>query len=671
MSELRRGATTYRALPVRTGNDPLTIMAVGVLIVTVLYFGREIFMPIALAVLLAFALAPLVRVFRNWHLPRVPAVLAAVLLAFTAIGVLAWIMASQVTELAADLPRYQETMRAKIVSLKGAAAASDAMEQAADVLARLGQELQRPDPADAAAAAAAVEDPRPPLPVVVRDPPPGPFDTLGALIEPLLHPFAMTGIVIIFVIFILLQREDLRNRFIKLVGSGDLTKTTEALDDAANRLSRLLLTQLGLNTLFGILIGVGLTLIGVPIAALWGLLAGVLRFVPYIGAVIGAAMPVVLAAAVDPGWSMLVQTALLFVVVEPIVGHFLEPMVYGRSTGLSPVAIVVAATFWTWLWGPIGLVLATPMTVCLVVLGRHVKGLSFIEILLGDRPALSPPELFYQRMLAGDAAEVTAVGEEFLKERSLSEYYDRIAIPGLRLAQADVERGVLGRDRLARIRDTLDEVVEDLDSYEDVDPPKSRRTDDAEAAAAVDAVADEAELPILAPADLPESWRTGTPVLCLAGGTPLDEAGATILSRLVAKHGIAARSETADAISARRIFELAGSGTSVVCLSFFGAPVAHMRHSVRRVRRRLPDAAVVLCDFGSADGPPVADLAASTEADTVATSLKAALAEVVRIAAAARIPPLEGEIPEAVEAALEATAGEPGAPASLATGEGR
>ena len=262
----------------------------------------------------------------------------------------------------------------------------------------------------------------------MRQPDPGALESLKALISPLLHPLATTGIIVIFVIFILLQREDLRNRLIRLAGSHDLQRTTAALDDAANRLSRLFLIQLLLNGTFGVIIGTGLWLIGVPSAILWGILAAVLRFVPYIGAAIAAAFPLALAVAVDPTWSMLLWTLALFLIVEPIVGHVIEPMVYGHSTGLSPVAVVASATFWTALWGPIGLVLATPLTVCLVVLGRHVERLEFLDVMFGDRPALSPPEIFYQRMLAGDPTEASDKAEEFLKERSLAPYYDEVAL---------------------------------------------------------------------------------------------------------------------------------------------------------------------------------------------------------------------------------------------------
>jgi predicted PurR-regulated permease PerM len=361
------------------------------LVIAGLFVGREVFVPVALAILLSFVLAPLIRLLQKVHVPRALAVIGVVLVAFAGITALATVMATQVTQLAGDLPRYQLTMREKVQSLRGSAAGSSALERAADVLQDLGKELDRPQadaarPANPLAPSTGSSGEVRPIPVEVRQPDPGALQTLGAFITPLIHPLATTGIVIIFVIFILLQREDLRNRLIRLAGSHDLQKTTAALDDAAGRLSKLFLTQLALNAAFGTVIGVGLFFIGVPSPVLWGILAGILRFVPYIGAFISAAFPLALAAAVDPGWSMLLMTAALFIVMEPLAGHVVEPLVYGHSTGLSPVAVVVAATFWTWLWGPIGLVLATPLTVCLVVLGRHVERLEFLDVMLGDRP---------------------------------------------------------------------------------------------------------------------------------------------------------------------------------------------------------------------------------------------------------------------------------------------
>ena len=425
-------------------------------------------------------------------------------------------IATQVGELAGDLPRYQVTMREKIKSLRGTTATSRTLERAADVLQDLGKELNKPkDPHHQFSASDSPVQEAKPIPVEVRQPPPTALESIAALISPLLRPLTTTGIIAIFVIFILLQREDLRNRFIKLAGSHDLQKTTAALDDAATRLSRLFLIQLALNTAFGVVIGTGLWIIGIPSPVLWGILAAVLRFVPYIGAVISAVFPLTLAAAVDPGWSMLLWTAALFLVVEPVVGHVIEPLLYGHSTGLSPVAVVASATFWTALWGPVGLVLATPLTVCLVVLGRHVERLEFLDVMFGDRPALSPPELFYQRMLAEDPAEAVDKAEEFLKEQPLSTYYDEVALPGLKLAQNDIVRGTLDRAQSEKIKAAVIEVVDDLADQGDR-KPVTETTQDAEAAAAIETV-DEVgpDLPVLKREELAPEWQADTPCSAL------------------------------------------------------------------------------------------------------------------------------------------------------------
>jgi predicted PurR-regulated permease PerM len=258
----------------------------------------------------------------------------------------------------------------------------------------------------------------------VRQPSPTTFELINRYLSPALSPFATLGIIFVVAIFVLLQREDLRDRLIRLAGAGDLHSATVALDDGGRRLSRYFLTQFAINTSFGCIIGVGLYFIGVPHPALWGILSALLRFVPYIGSFLSALFPIALAAAVEPGWSMMIWTIVLYVVVETLAGQAVEPLLYGHSTGLSPVAVVVAAIFWSWLWGPIGLVLSTPLTLCLVVLGRHVKRLEFLEVLLGDRPALTPVESFYQRVLAGDADETREHAETLLKEHSLSTYYD-------------------------------------------------------------------------------------------------------------------------------------------------------------------------------------------------------------------------------------------------------
>jgi hypothetical protein len=381
-----------------------------------------------------------------------------------------------------------------------------------------------------------------------------------------------------------------------------------------------------------VVIGTGLWLIGTPSAILWGILAAALRFVPYVGAVIAAAFPLALAVAVDPGWSMLLWTLALFLVVEPVVGHVVEPMVYGHSTGLSPVAVVASATFWTALWGPIGLVLATPLTVCLVVLGRHVERLEFLDVMFGDRPALSPPEIFYQRMLAGDPTEAAEKAEEFLKERSLASYYDEVALKGLQLAQADAERGALDHERLIKIRDAVSEFASDLSDQDDRPPPKGASTTDAEASSAVESVAENAAnetLPILEKEALPPEWLGEHPVLCVAGRSLIDVAAAIMLAQLSTAHGLAARVEPAEALSTRNVFSLDTTGVTMVCLVYLDpSGPAHMRYSVRRLRRKLPTATIILgCWLKEIDPAALEALRENAKADLVASSV----AEAVRL----------------------------------------
>ncbi len=569
---------------------------VTAIIIGALYFGRELFVPIALAILLSFVLAPLTRALQNWHVPRGLSVVVVVLLAFLTIFAMGGIIATQVAELAGDLPRYQLTMREKVKTLRGTAATSSTLERAADVLQDLGKELNRPkETAPTLGQPASPGQEVKPIPVEVRQPPPTALETIAALITPLLRPLTTTGIMAIFVIFILLQREDLRNRFIRLAGAHDLQKTTAALNDGASRLSRFFLVQLALNVGFGLVIGVGLWVIGVPSSALWGILAAVLRFVPYIGAFISAVFPLTLAAAVDPGWSMLAWTAALFLVAEPLVGQVIEPLAYGRGTGLSPVAVVASATFWTALWGPVGLVLATPLTMCLAVLGRHVERFEFLDVMFGDRPALSPPELFYQRMLADDPAEAVDKAEEFLKERPLSSYYDDVALPGLRLAHSDLLRGALEPDQAEAIRASVAELVDDLEDWDDRTPVREI-TRDAEAAAALETAKDPtSDLPVLDKNDLDAKWQAATPILCVAGRGPLEQAAAMMLAQLLEKHGLGARVEGAETIASANIFHLETAGVALVCVVYLDADSpAHMRYVIRRLRRRLPQAQIML-----------------------------------------------------------------------------
>ncbi|MBL8588716.1 MAG: AI-2E family transporter [Methylobacteriaceae bacterium] len=591
------------------------------MIVAGLYVLREVLMPLALATLLSFVLAPVVKALTRRRAPKGLAVPLVVIAAFAGLFALGSVFAGQVGQLAADLPAYQTTLKEKLKTLRGAATSSSSLGKASEMLQDLARELDADEvkPPAQRPAAPTLETRRGPdgallpIPVQVHEQK-GAIAALAAMIAPLVHPLATTAMIVIFVIFILAQREDLRNRLIKLAGSRDLHRTTAALDDAAHRLSKMFAAQLALNSAFGVIIGVGLWLIGLPNPLLWGVLAGVLRFVPYIGAFISAAFPAILAVAVDPGWTMLIWVLALFLVVEPLVGHVAEPLLVGHTTGLSPVAVVVAATFWTWLWGPVGLVLATPLTICLVVMGKHIEGLRFIDTLLGDQPALSAPELFYQRMLAGDPIEATAQVETYADDNRLLDYYDDVAMSGLRLAQRDLDRSMLDPARVRRVRASVQELFAGFDD------------DEAPARAAADAADGKRPLLRLKPDDLDESWRAPTPILVIGGRTPLDEAAAIPMADAFNRAGLGAKVLPAETLQAAGLARLETTGVRMIVLSFLDdSSESAMRFAVRRLRVKAPQARIVLAIWADPDETiDRAHLKAATQADLIALSVREA-----------------------------------------------
>lgn len=587
--------------PIKLHQAPGTALinlGVAALIVVGLYFGREIFVPLALAILLSFVLAPFVGRLQHWRAPRTLAVLGVVVIGFAIIFSLGGLMVSQAGKLAEELPGYQKTLRDKIESFRGLTAGSGTLERASKVLKDLNAELSNPrsgeTPATAAPDGLTRQPNDKPVVVEVRQPDPGALSTLVAIIQPLLQPLTTTGIVLIFTIFILLQRQDLRNRLVRLAGSHDIQRTTAALDDAGERLSKLFLTQLIFNACFGFTVGVGLWLIGVPSAPLWGLVAMIMRFVPYIGALISAIFPLILAAAVGPDWQMLILTALLFFVIEPLAGQGIEPLLFGRSSGLSPVAVVVAASFWTWLWGPVGLVLATPLTVCLVVVGRHVERLKFLDVMFGDQPPLTPPQLIYQRMLVGDPVEASEQASQFLKTGTLDDYYDATLLGGLLLADADRKLGRLDDERISRIVETVQDLTSDLEAYQDVED-----TTVADAPGIGQLSASQTDV---GEANVAPEWAAPGAVLCIPAGGRLDEAGALVLAQLLRRRGYGATAETADALSMARIFSLDLSAAKVICLCYLDGPSqAKIDYAVRRLARKSGQARIVVALL---DGTP-------------------------------------------------------------------
>ena len=621
---------------------PIFVALASVLLVVAvmaaLYLGRDILVPVTLAILLSFVLVPAVRALRRLRVPRAAAVLLVVTVAFGALFGIGSLIASEGAQLASDLPRYSLTMRDKVAALRGATAGTGTLSRIMDLVQDLGTALQPPPPVEVKGDPGSATHP---LTVEIKAAKAGLIETVQTFAGPVLHPLATTGLILIFTIFILLQREDLRNRAIRIAGSGDLRRTTAAIDDAASRLSRFFLAQLALNIAFGVVIGFGLWLIGVPSPTLFGVLAAVLRFVPYVGAAISALLPLIVAAAVDPGWSMVIWTAILFVVVEPVCGHVIEPLLYGHSTGLSPIAVILAATIWTFLWGPIGLVLATPLTVCLVVLGRHVERLWYLDVLLGDQPALMPPEIFYQRMLAGDPAEAVDQGREFLKERALVTYYDEVVLAGLLLAQEDLSRGTLDRGRQQEVGTAIRTVVDRLGAAPVLRPRRGKaRMASREAAAAVAAAGPDRQVAgvVLGRDDLAPSWRGETPVLCVSSRGPFDEAATLMLAQTLGRHGLQAQVMALKALreGARpeRIEEVA-----LICFSYLEpVSLSQIRFTVRQARAAVPGVRILVGFWRERDPASLERLRRAVSADILVTSLNEALAAVLAASRAAETP---------------------------------
>jgi predicted PurR-regulated permease PerM len=620
--------------PPLPGLNSLVTLVAMVVTVAGLYFAREVLIPITLAVLLSFVLAPLVGVLRRAHVPNAPSVLLAVVLGLAVLGVIGSVIGLQVASLANDVPRYAGTIETKIGSLRSAT-----LGRLTFVTKTVTQQVAKTvAPAAPDAAAPALPGAPKPMPVQVQPATPGPLELARTVLEPILAPFESALIIFIVAVFILMQKEDLRDRLIRLFGSGDLHRTTTAMDDAAGRLSKYFLAQLGINAAFGAVVATGLFFIGVPSPILWGVLGALLRFVPYAGALLAALLPIALAAAVDPGWTMVLWTAGLFVATELVTGQVIEPFVYGHSTGLSPVAVVVAAIFWSWIWGPIGLILSTPLTLCLVVLGRYVDKLEFLDVLLGDRPALTPIENFYQRMLAEDPDEALQQAELLLKERSLSTYYDEVVLKGLQLAANDAQRGVIDDGKMERIRSSVQAVVDDLAGHDDRDPAPEEKEQAKNVASKAEREIPKPAAPSAAapePDVLAPAWQSAAPVLCLAGRGPLDDATSSILVQLLGKHGLGARLASHDAASRNGIATLDIDGIAMVCISYLeisGNPAA-LHYLVRRLKHRMPDVPVLVGLWPMEDAVLKDDrMRKVIGADHYTTSLREAVETCVRVA---------------------------------------
>jgi predicted PurR-regulated permease PerM len=447
-----------------SSSKSLTLIAI-VLTIAALYLGRRVFIPLALAVIFSFLLAPAVTLLEKIRFGRVPAVIVVLLVSLTLAGAFSYGVAIQLVEIMIEFPDYKANLDAKIQSLHPAkngslSKATATMQELNKELAAVPEAINSNNTQDKQKGAG--RPVRSIVPVQIAAPPTNLFQDLREMLGPLAGPFETAAIVIIFTLFMMVKREDLRNRAIRLAGRGRLTVVTQALDDAGKRLSRYLLLQFLVNGGYGLLYGGALYFIGVPHALLFGVLAGLLRFVPYIGALIAAALPTLMALAVYPGWHHAGLTFGAFLVLELLISNIVEPLLYGAHTGISSLAILVAAVFWATLWGPVGLILSTPLTVCLMVLGRYAPQLNFLEILLGDEPVLPPEQQFYQRLLALDPEEARRIAEEHIKENPVASLYDSVLIPALKLAEQD--RNIYNIDDEAKglMLQGIQEMVEDM-----------------------------------------------------------------------------------------------------------------------------------------------------------------------------------------------------------------
>ena len=580
-------------------------VVVAIAIVAALYFARDVFVPLAMALLLTFALSPLVTWLHRTGIPKAVAVIGVVAMAFLVILIFVSIVVSQLTVLAQNLPSYQYNIEAKIRTVKEAQSGNSIFDRGARMLKRFSDEIGRSDeverfqldtepkpdpqhqpPQNVEASQRHDEtplrgqEPDKPVPVEIKSPPPDPLMILQTFAGPLIQPLATIGIIIVVVIFMLMRREDLRDRFIRLVGASDIHRTTTALHDAGKRVGQYLLMQLIINISFGVPVGIGLWFIGIPNPMLWGMLAIVLRFVPYIGPIIAAAFPLILSLAVDPGWTLLIWTGALFIVLELISSNIMEPLLYGSKTGLSPVAILMAAIVWTWIWGPIGLILSTPLTVCLVVLGRHVPQFEFLDVLLGNEPVLSPPQQLYQRLLSADPDEATEKAEEFLQTSTIEDYYASVAMPALFLAENDRKRGVLDGARRDRVAQGIILLVENLSDHEDDEEVEA----ESEAETAAEAV--EKSRKKSPPPKTRKPSRESRVVVSVGGRGDLDDAAAVVMGDMLERRDFIVRDIAHDELESANIGKLDLTGASAIHIGYLNtSSVAHARYLVRRIRR--------------------------------------------------------------------------------------
>ena len=583
-------------------------------VVAALYFGRSVFVPIALATLITFLLSRLVTRLERW-IGRIAAVLVTVIAMFTIFAGASWVIGRQIIDLADKLPDYQANIVAKIRSLK--LPAGGPLARFSSSIHVLQSELAAPSPALSMDRARGDSSTRTPLPVASPIPvkiiegrsaiPQLMQETLSAILSPL----GTAALVLLLVIFMLLKREDLRGRLIRLVGQGRISTTTRAMEDAGRRVSRYLSTQFLVNTCYGICVAAGLQFIGVPNAALWGVLAAVLRFIPYVGPWAGALLPVILSFAISSSWFTPLMTIALFIVLEAIVSNFVEPWLYGANTGVSPIALIISAVFWTWLWGPVGLVLSTPLTVCLAVIGRHVPRLEFLGTLLSEDQALAPHEEFYHRLLSFSMDSAEEFASKYVDTESLTALYDKVLIPAIGAVEIDAHRGSLTAEQRTAALQRVHEIIDDFSGREDAHEQKSDH------------------LTGVAPA-------TGSRVLCLPASAYRDELAGEMLAQLLRNQGFEGENVPARLKLEELVERTVEAQPECICVSVLPpTSIAQARHLASAIRERLKSVTILVGVWSARfDGEKLRERLRGAHVSDVAVSLADAVQRVSKMTAA-------------------------------------
>ena len=607
-SVLYRGRRMTRPAEAKPTSRFLILGSVCV-VVTALYFAREVLVPIALAILLSFLLAPVVRRFERWKLPRAVAVVVSVVLAFGLIGGVGFVVYDQLADVTGHMGDYAENAKKKLAAVQGPGGLVDWFhDRTVEVKKALATPTSKPASQPAAAATSPPSNAPPTLPPgvqqveVVKQPgSASPLSVAESVFAEVMGRAGTAFIVVVFTVFMLLEREDLRDRVIRLVGRDQLTTTTEALDDAAARVSRYLLFQSVTNGAVGLVVCGALWLVGriagtpFPSPALWGLLAALMRFIPYVGIWLSAALPVLLSLAVFASFKWTFATIGVYVVVELVTANAIEPFLFGSSTGIGSLAVLVAAAFWTWLWGPIGLLLSTPLTVCLVVMGKYVPSLNFLSILLSDEPALKPPDRVYQRLLAQDQEEAADLVREYARTIPLEQLYDEVLLPALAMAEADANGGVLTADRQAAIHKGVSDLVDELGEQAKADASKATtqaavdvakgRGDRVDPAVAVAARGSLAVAPKGTRVHLPDGCVLN--VVCLPAHDATDQLSAVILGQLLQLRGYCVTVLSTDQLASEMVAAVeAAKPDAVVVSALPPAAVSNARYLCKRLHHR-------------------------------------------------------------------------------------